>query len=441
MGRLVAQLFLKSIKWKMHWAYGAQALLFGLALCLSLAGLRTVFLGDTAASRLATVYSLTQKGTWYIDSPAADIENPFEPLTIDKYELNGRLLSTKPPMLPLLMTGEYLVAHRLLGWELTQRDDLRALLRLMTFSFSICAYVVMLVFFAKILALFIDAPSRRIVPLAALAFGTQFLGFSPQLNNHVPGACMTVAMLYFALGLGSGKLDATWWRFFFFGLCGALVFTLDMPMTIYVVLAGMYLLWRFPRQAFLWGGLGMLGPLAVHFGCMLAVTGSPLPAQMNHDRYLFEGSYWRNPLGVDALHEPKALYFFHMTLGRYGVFLLFPILLLGFSGVVRAFFFPTTPFRGYYMAGLLGGVLLSLYYIQGTNNYGGAAYGFRWYMGSMPLWLLMATPVWKGMHKPWHWLIVLLLLAVSIFSGWEAYCTPWGVNQEWTCRYIFGPLC
>jgi hypothetical protein len=40
---------------------------------------------------------------------------------------------------------------------------------------------------------------------------------------------MIVVALYFALGLGSGKLEPARWRFFIFGLAAGLVPTLDLP--------------------------------------------------------------------------------------------------------------------------------------------------------------------------------------------------------------------
>ncbi|HNT89100.1 MAG TPA: hypothetical protein PKL84_14640, partial [Candidatus Hydrogenedentes bacterium] len=56
------------------------------------------YLGDSANSRLATVWALVHEGVWHIDLP-----NPFEPGTVDKVEIDGHLYSTKPPVLPLLI--------------------------------------------------------------------------------------------------------------------------------------------------------------------------------------------------------------------------------------------------------------------------------------------------------------------------------------------------
>jgi len=419
----------------------AEATLLLAALALSLYGLRTVYLNETVTSRLATVWSLVHDGTWYLDRPPTQPPNPFEQQTIDKAEINGRILSTKPPLLPLLMTGEYMLLHRLFAWELglDKRDDLKSILRCMTFSLAGLSYLLALFIFARLLGLFVPAPRHRLVLLFALAFATQLPGFAAQLNNHVPAAAMQITALYFALGLGSGKLAPVKWRFFLFGLAAALVFTLDMPMTVFAALAGLYLFARFPRQALLWGGLGAAGPLIVHFAIMLAITGSPLPVQVNGRAFLFEGSYWRIPTGVDALNEPKPLYLFHMTFGRHGAFALFPILLIGLAGFAYAVLRREMPWRSYVLGGGAGLAALTFYYVMATNNYGGEAYGFRWYIGAMPVLLLMGAPVLDRLQTRWKWAVLALLLAVSMYSAWECYQSPWGGQQEWTTRLIFGP--
>lgn len=421
-----------------RWAYAVERVIILAALLYVLSGLYTVVAGDSAFSRLATVYSLTHDGTWFIDRPPDGPPNPFEPNTIDKVEFNGRILSTKPPLLPLAMTGEYVLLHRFLGWDLETRDELRQIVRVMILTLDIIPYFAGLVFFALLLDLLVANPWRRLPPLFALAFATQVPGFAAQLNNHTPAiACLTVA-LYFAIGLCSGKLAPAWWRFLGFGLTGALVFTLDMPLTVFVAIAGCGLLWKFPRPAVAWGAAGMAVPLILHFGIMLYVTGSPLPIQMHKDLYLYEGSAWRHPGGIDALNEPKGTYLFHMSFGRYGVFLLYPILLLGPLGFILGMGRAWARWRPYFLGGALGIALLTFYYVKSTNNYGGAAYGFRWGMGAMPVLLLMGIPAFERLRRPWAWAAVSLLMAVSMFSTWECYREPWGDSHEWPSRWIFG---
>ena len=419
--------------------YVAEIAIIVTAGLVALLGMRHIAVGETVNSRLATVWGLAHDGAWYIDRPADGPPNPFERTTIDKVAVGDRRISSKPPILPLIMTGEYLLLHAVFGWELEDETGLRLILECMILSLMISSYVCILIFFAQTLHLFMRNPWPRLFALCALAFGTQLPGFAGQINNHVPSAAMLMIALYLALGLGSGKLAPRAWRFGLFGLTAALVFVLDIPSTIFVALAGLYLAFRFPRQTLVWAGLGAVGPLALHFGIMIAVTGSPWPVQIKRDMFLYEGSYWRNPGGIDALNEPKLTYLFHLSFGRYGTFALFPILLAGLAGAARAVLRKDTPWRGYVLGGALAFGILTAYYVARSNNYGGAAYGFRWHMAAMPVLLLMAIPVFENMRARWRWVFAVLLLLISMYSAWECLQTPWGANQEWTCRLIFGP--
>lgn len=405
---------------------------------LVLYGLHSVETGDSSNSRLATVYSLVHEGTWYIDRPLDQAPNPFEQGTIDKIELNGRILSTKPPLLPLAMTAEYVGLRQVFGWDLEVRDELRQIMRTMILTLVMIPHAIGIIFFFLLLRLLIDDPWQRLLPLFALAFASQLPGFATELNNHSPAIGALLAALYFAIGVTSGKLAPAPWRFAAYGFAGALVFTLDMPLTIFVAAAGCGLLWKHPKPAVLWGGVGLLGPLAIHFGANYQVTGSLLPVQSHRELYLFESSAWRHPGQIDALNEPKGTYLFHMTFGRFGVFLLYPILLMGFAGCYVAWRDRMREWRNYYLAGLACFAALGYYYVSGTNNYGGAAYGFRWGMGAMPILLLMGIPAFNRVRGPLAWTVVSVLMVVSMYSAWECYWAPWGACHEWTCRWIFG---
>jgi hypothetical protein len=403
--------------------------------------------GDHAVSRLATVYGLSHYGTWYIDDPTGDQPNPFESETIDKVMVrgeisegvirDGRLISSKPPILPLIMTGEFAVLNALCGWDLDDDRDLPKIVFVMTLTLVGGTYILTLVFFAKTLTVLQIRPAIRLYLLIALAFGTQFWGFSGKLSNHVPAAGLLVVALYFALGLAGGMLQPAPWRFAVFGLAGALTVTIDLPMAVFVGIAGLFLLVRFPVKTIAWVSAGAFAPLAIHIIAMIVVTGSPLPVQVRKETYLFEESYWRHPMGIDALHEPKAVYLFHMLLGRAGIFALYPVLLAGVAGVVQAARTRSAPWRSAILAGGLAFALLTYYYVSRTNNYGGESYGFRWFIGAMPILLMMGAPLLNRLKRPWQWAFLTIMLAVSLYSGWECAQVDWESGREWTTR-IFG---
>jgi len=421
---------------RLGWAAWCVVLL---ATLVALLGLRTIYVNDNAYSRLATVYALVNDGGWWIDRPEGQSPNPFEALTADKVEVNGRMLSSKPPLMPLLMTALYYPMHGILGLTLGESGDLKRILQIYTFLFGVLPFVLGLVAFGYTLALYTTSAWGRVAPLLALAFGTQLLGFAPQLNNHVPGVALCLGATYLGLGLYTRALAPKAWRFVAFGLLGGLTHTVDLPLTIFIAALGLALLLRFPRETVLWGGLGMLPPLAIHFGILYLNTGMPLPVQTRKELYLFENSPWRAPIGIDGLNEPKPYYAFHLLLGRHGVFLLYPVLLFGIAGAWRALWQRGEVVRGAVLVSALCVGALFAYYISSTNNYGGAAYGFRWAIGAMPYLLLMAAPLLDRTEARWPRALFAVCFVVSGYSCYECYGNPWSTDAEWTARLIFGP--
>ena len=111
-------------RWKVvHWA------IILLATVCSFWGALNPFSGDTANSRMATVYALVHYGSWEIGNP--DHPNPLEGGTIDKVRVEGKLYSSKPPVMPLLMAAQYWALHRIVGYDLRQESDRKPVLRIL----------------------------------------------------------------------------------------------------------------------------------------------------------------------------------------------------------------------------------------------------------------------------------------------------------------------
>lgn len=418
---------------------GARWALLGVALLLGLWSLQGLVLGDSANSRLATAVSLVHEGTWYIDRPWGEPRNPYERSTVDKAEVEGRLLSTKPPVMPLIMTGVYWISHHLLGMNLLVEEEAYPIARWMAVLLSLLPYLLCVWIFSRFLDRFDLSPWKKAWLLATLIGATQLSSYAGQINNHVPGACGVLLALYLAYSILEGHLAPRKRYFLVFGLASALVFAIDMPMTIFPALAGLALLYRFPRKAFVWGAAGAIPILLLHFGVLYLVTGSPLPLQLYPEKYLFQGSFWRHPTGLDGLNEPKMLYLFHLSIGRHGAFLLFPALLLGLAGLVLGLCREDKDTRRWLWGAAAALAILMAYYVLKTNNYGGAAYGFRWLIGAMPVLLLLAIPILRRPVRPWFGVLLAVCFLVGAGSMLECLQAPWGEDREWTVRYLFGP--
>jgi hypothetical protein len=160
---------------------------------------------------------------------------------------------------------------------------------------------------------------------------------------------------------------------------------------------------------------------------------------MRGEVYLFESSYWRNPLGIDALNEPRLTYLFNITFGRFGLFLLFPAMLVAVFGVGETLRRDPCKLRVPVAMATCALFVLTAYYVKSTNNYGGASYGFRWYIGSVPVLLLLGIPLFNRLRSPLGWTALAFAAVVSAYSAWECLQAPWGTGNEWTCRLLFGP--
>lgn len=156
---------------------GLEWMILCAALVFMLLGAFAKSFGDPAYSRLATVYSLTEHGSFFID-PVEGVPNRFERGTIDKVSVNGRTLSSKPPVLTLLMTAEYIVLRTFTGWDLDNPDDANEVLRWCSIALVGIPYFLTLVFFRKTAAFFVQDPMVRAFMLLVCAFGTQLWGYS-----------------------------------------------------------------------------------------------------------------------------------------------------------------------------------------------------------------------------------------------------------------------
>lgn len=390
---------------------------------------------QTALSRLATVVALTEDGSWFIDRPPDERPNPFEIRTIDKVEVDGRLVSSKPPLLPWLMAWEYRAVKRLFGWSLDNLDDTKRILYAFTVTFCIVPWIAALAAAARLFRAAIPVSSGRVVALAALAFGTQASGFASTFNNHVPAAAALVICICIVRTIveaGHRRLVAATLAGFLAGITA----TFDVPNAVYVAALGVVLLVRPREWNWLAFGLAAAVPIAIQSWLLFESTGSPLPVQVRPETYFYESAYWRNPVGVDALSEPKALYFLNMTVGNRGIFVLYPVLLAGVAAVAAAIVRPTACRLYILLAGLAFALVLA-YYTASTNNYGGEVFGMRWLIPSMPVLILMGLPIWRRMENRLLLTVALAALAVSVYSAWESGSTPWTSGQEWT-RHFFG---
>jgi hypothetical protein len=414
---------------------------------------------DNDMSRFATVESLVDQGTWVIDDsiflmkPARG-KRPPTPI-VDRVVYEGKSYSTKPPVMSFLMASVYWGLKNTFGLSFKEESQRSILVWLLTFGFVAIPFIGIALVYRKAIRWFVQDPLIWVVGLAILLCGNQLWGFSRTLNNHVPSAFFMFYGMVTALGLVHGKISPQPWRFLTIGLSLGLLPTFDLPGMFFCVPLFLYLLWWFPKQTLTWFMLGAIPPLLLHFILTWSVTGGLIPIYMKKELYHYKGSYWDKMGGFDALKEAKQVYFFHLSVGRKGLFSLFPVLLFAIwylvcpyrSSLISS---PEERSKGNMRRECLCLCLLTLFwmlfYTFQTNNYGGASFGFRWFMFFTPSLAFFAI---LGIHSflspvlskaapgiSWRWGLVCLLVALSCYSGWQCSLDPWAANEELPTRIL-----
>ena len=182
------------------------------------------------ASRMATVQSLVESGSFVIDRTA------FVG-TGDKVLINGHFYSEKPPMPSVLGAAVYLPLHRL-GISLHEGRSLAYYL-VTLLTIKLFWLLGALAFYASLRFTGLD-PEKRFLASLALGIGSLYFSWAVVFNNHaLAAACLSIGF-YFLLNARHGapvrrNLGAAGFFLLFAG-------TADMPTSVFYVLFLAYVL-------------------------------------------------------------------------------------------------------------------------------------------------------------------------------------------------------
>ena len=398
-------------------------------------------------SRWATVRALAENGNFAIDP--YEFEKRWS--TIDQVQVEGRLYSTKPALLPLAVTAIYLPVRALTGWELAKHPAPAARRTLLVVN--LLPFAAALLVTRNLLTDFARTDSARFLALATLAFGTSLSAFLPTLNNHTAAGCCAALALAplvrihhstllsrrHASGLGG-------WAFAGAGLFASLTVTNELPAGLFALLA-LAVCWRADRRRTLtWFAPAAALPALALLAATVAQTGGPLPFYLRYggDAYEFvrngRPSYWTNPTGLDANPDGFWAYLFHCTLGHHGLFSLTPVWLLSaWAGVAACRSLMIRPPRAdgspspHPLAAtaaatwLLTAAVLAFYLTRTANyNYGGTSVALRWLIWLSPLWAVSLVPLADRLAGRRRFVrLAAALLGLSVASAWWSSPNPW----------------
>ncbi len=407
-------------------------------------------------SRMATIESLVQRGTWIID------ESPLS-RTVDRIFVDGHFYSGKPPVLTFIASGVYAVLHN--GFHLSldagwcDLDESPCHCRAFCDDSPDWAYYLLTLTLvglpsALMLALFyhttgllgLDNPAALLLTVT-LGLATQVFPYSTVFNSHLPAtACLLAGFCALLKGgifrsvnpanplfsCTQNDHNARCWLFVA-GLLTALAFTFDLGVGLFFVAFFGYAVWSHQRRAWPYL-LGGLFPIALMVLLDYRIVGNPLPPYMYTPGYDYPGSRFPQTIAGNRSPEHPVIYGLRLLFGGHGLFAFNPVLLWAVVALVRVWRDRASRLR--VSAALVGltSSLFALYFILFTDDFGGVAYGPRWYTVFIPLLFLFVAVEWrtqvlrKPASKSGSWtrgLLFLVLACISLANGYQGALNPW----------------
>jgi len=401
------------------------------------------FLSANDRSRWCTVRALVERGTYAIDEITA--EPGWD--TIDMVKHDGRLYSSKPPLLATLLAGEYWLIHRLTGATLGTHPY--EISRFMLATINLPALAIYLLALARLIDAYGRTDWGRIFTFAAACFATFLTTFEITLNNHLIAAAAAAVTLDGVVRIvWEGERRVRW--FALAGLAAAFMVANELPALSLAAPALLAIAWRAPARTLAAAAPAALVVVLASVGTNYLAHGTISPAYAHRHgpgnwydyTYVRDGkvrdSYWKNPVGVDRGEPSRAKYLGHVLVGHHGIFSLTPVWLLAVYGWGLAL---TRRDWGLWplaaLAAAITVVCLAFYVNRPLEdrNYGGLASGFRWVFWLAPLWLVTMLPACDRLARSRATRGVgLVLLALSVLSASYPTWNPW--THPWLMRWF-----
>ena len=405
--------------------------LFIILLGMSIATSRLLSTGPLSSandrSRWCTVWSLAEKGTYQIDEarqkPGWD--------TIDLVKHNDHFYSTKPPLLPWIVTQMYKGLKLATGWTLD--THLLTVTRILLFLINIVPMTVALVLWRGMIAEKFRDPFAQLYAMTLLSGGTMLSPFLAVFNNHTVAATSVMIGIW-AVDRIHREVNGKWefllaGAAFAFGVCN------ELPSAALVGLVFLLLWSQVPRS--MWGLMiaGFLVPIGLFFWTNYAATGGlrPFYSYYGTEKYNFihEGvpSYWMDPKGIDTNRDGFWTYLLHCTVGHHGWFSLTP----AFLWTMLVFCVPkfrdseNEKSRWPFLIAAVSFIVFAFYLLKTENyNYGGVSVALRWMQWLAPAWVLVMIPAIEVLGRNrFGRIFTLLTLALSVVSAWCPSDGPW----------------
>ncbi|MEO8682793.1 MAG: hypothetical protein ABI665_27340 [Vicinamibacterales bacterium] len=342
-------------------------------------------------SRLGTVESLVQRGTYQLDDSGFIT-------TLDKVFRNGHFYSHQPPLLSTLEAPIYAALH-LPGLAFNNRTRELTVFLFVWLTNGLALALTIVVFISLLGLAQVPAPDRYVYG-AVLPLGTWLLPYAVVANNHGIAGLLLAVLIYLLLSVEwRGTTPA---KCLGLGAVLGLLTAIEiLPVVSFLPFVGLYLLIRRDMTSATWRAFaaGVAAPLLAHAAINIPITGDVIPAGFHHELFEYAGSAFTEPELTGSLKygslQQTIPYAWQALFAGKGYFTFAPVLLLGIIVGVTGWRWWQRA-RGVQLV-LLAGVVTSLAAaLLTTNNLGGGAVGFRHATYLAPAMLTLLLPVLAG---------------------------------------------
>jgi hypothetical protein len=409
--------------------------------------------GWNDGSRLASVESLVDRGTFVIDdsifvkvSPNSSPYTPdFEALsrtgTLDRLYINGHYYSDKSPVPALLLAGVYGTVKRLTG--LSACESPATYCKLMNLTGAGVPYVAAAVGIFVLSRLLGLSRQGQWLITASMAFTTVAPAYTRTVNNHI--MLLGVVTTILTLMVWIETKAANWLLWLALGTATGLGYTIDLGLgPIILASTGGWIAYRAVKihrvGPVVFFGITAFPWLALHHTVNYLIAGTLGPANARPEYLQWPGSPFDAATMTGHLHH-TVLDFFVYSLD----------LLWGQKGIIShnlplSLAFVAAPvvlrMRGRYQATLLSALLWSggafALYAATSNNYSGLCVSVRWFVPMLaPAYLVLALLV---RDRPEFELDLILLSAVNAVWALMAWRAGWWSSPPLAWHWIIMSL-
>lgn len=245
----------------------------------------TPMLSANDRSRWCTIRALVEDGTYVIDRLVSirhpETERRFWK-SIDMVRHRGpdgkeHYFSSKPPLLPTLLAGEYWVLRNVFGATLADQPFLVMRL-ILVISNAIPLLIYFLILWRLVERLTTDH-STTVYTMAAATWGTFLTTFAVTINNHLVAAISVLLAVALTLNIWFGQ--RSWWYYAGAGLFSAFAVANELPALSFFACIGLAVAWRSLRQTLLAFVPAALLVAVGFFGTNWIAHGTWVPAYMH----------------------------------------------------------------------------------------------------------------------------------------------------------------